>query len=502
MDIKKYNYKAIIVSAYYYDNDSEKYIEYVKNFIPYVECSMYIFVNSKQDFTESMKKYNVFIRPNINIIEKSIESFLVAKYDWKNKLNLTVAHQVQNEKINFIKIIVDMEISKSNNYYVWVDIDYIRNVIQRPFVRYFPDKNIATDKVYIMRTNELQIVDSSVIAGHKDVIIELHKKYYSSFDVLFTDKTFEGKCENVFSVVLCNNQKLFKCVDYEPNNWMNRFQNQKQFYMFNFLVEKKQFIVSDAPFECGLGNVLFQVCSAYGFACRTNRVFFLTRRTISSHSKKDYTNSIFRYFTRIERYMIENIYTLQEPGYDKVIDSRVENDKNYKLIYHLQNENYFVDVKYNIVQALNEIYNVRHPDHAYADYFIHVRRGDYLKSEFHNVNLEKYYGQSIEYIKKRDSDWTKRQFYVFSDDINWCISTNFGKQYNIRIKYVKDMDELTTLSYMANTKYGGIVSNSTFAWWGAWLNKNNKSIRIIPSAWNTTTTLACISFNGATIISV
>lgn len=114
---------------------------------------------------------------------------------------------------------------------------------------------------------------------------------------------------------------------------------------------------------------------------------------------------------------------------------------------------------------------------------IHVRRGDYLKSkDFKGICDLSYYQRSIEYLKDR---YSIDKFYIFSDDLI------FSKD-NI-IPLIKGFDfELVTgnvreYSYMdmflmSYCKYL-IVANSSFSWWGAFLNQRIENKVLAPSVW-------------------
>lgn len=112
---------------------------------------------------------------------------------------------------------------------------------------------------------------------------------------------------------------------------------------------------------------------------------------------------------------------------------------------------------------------------------IHIRRKDYITNpntrRFHGVCGLDYYLFCIRRITKKVSS---PYFFIFSDDINWA------KQ-NLQINYPavfvdyfgSDAEELILMSLCEHN----IIANSSFSWWGAWLNKNPKKIVIAPKAW-------------------
>ena len=88
-----------------------------------------------------------------------------------------------------------------------------------------------------------------------------------------------------------------------------------------------------------------------------------------------------------------------------------------------------------------------------------------------------YYLNSLNYLKSITNSNFK--IFVFSDDIKWC-EENFGFLNNKTfISDNKDYEDLYLMSMCKNN----IIANSTFSWWGAWLNKNENKQVIIPSKW-------------------
>lgn len=123
------------------------------------------------------------------------------------------------------------------------------------------------------------------------------------------------------------------------------------------------------------------------------------------------------------------------------------------------------------------------PNHAIIQYcidnrdywsscFIHVRRADYLKiPDFHPNLSADYYFNAIDIMREKGVD----DFTVFSDDIEWCKKAFKGCGF----KFISDID-YKELFLMVYCDYA-ILSNSSFAWWGAYLG--GKIYAIAPKKW-------------------
>lgn len=123
---------------------------------------------------------------------------------------------------------------------------------------------------------------------------------------------------------------------------------------------------------------------------------------------------------------------------------------------------------------------------------LHIRRGDYvtLKSanQFHGTCSPDYYHRAINIImEKMQNDPQKLgnlNFFIFSDDTNW-VKQNIkipGPAKNIH--YVSELgfynyEELALMSYCKHN----VIANSSFSWWGAWLNNNPNKTVIAPKHW-------------------
>lgn len=109
---------------------------------------------------------------------------------------------------------------------------------------------------------------------------------------------------------------------------------------------------------------------------------------------------------------------------------------------------------------------------------IHIRRGDYLYvDEYAGMCDISYYKRAIEIISQKV---TSLCFYVFSDDIDWVKSNlTVGHATISFIDWNSRENSWQDMLLMSACKHN-IIANSTFSWWGAWLNKNPEKIVICP----------------------
>lgn len=113
---------------------------------------------------------------------------------------------------------------------------------------------------------------------------------------------------------------------------------------------------------------------------------------------------------------------------------------------------------------------------------IHIRRTDYVDNgdlNIHGVCSVDYYHQAIELMANKMPDAV---FYFFSDDIAW-VRQHLNIPYNNVFVDINDGDTAyEDLRLMLSCKHH-IIANSSFSWWGAWLNPNPDKIVIAPKKW-------------------
>ena len=107
---------------------------------------------------------------------------------------------------------------------------------------------------------------------------------------------------------------------------------------------------------------------------------------------------------------------------------------------------------------------------------LHVRRGDYLGS--FPVMDESYYEPAMRYFSEK---YSNVHFYVFSNDMEWCC----GHLHSDAIDFVDwnvGEDSPWDMYLMTQCRHN-IIANSSFSWWGAWLNQNKEKEVIAPKVW-------------------
>jgi len=211
---------------------------------------------------------------------------------------------------------------------------------------------------------------------------------------------------------------------------------------------------------------------------------------ILMHGGLLYKNKIAAYFFRklITKYRKKK-YTIYTEKVEFLYDETVFHKTSSLLIGVWQVEAYFKDISEiirreflfkkpkdarnrKLIQEINTCNSVS----------IHIRRGDYLTSKrtelFTVFKNETYYINAIDYINKRIEN---PHYYIFSDDIQW-VKENLKIANCTFVDHNKGKNSYIDMYLMSLCKHN-IIANSTFSWWGGWLNNNKNKMVIIPECW-------------------
>lgn len=212
------------------------------------------------------------------------------------------------------------------------------------------------------------------------------------------------------------------------------------------------------------------------------------------------TDGFLKLFHRIRRKLFgRKTFKYEEKNCN--FDEQVLQKEPAYLTGYFQSERYFKDVEAQVREAFSfkpvifnnvseklknkiQIYqNVIKKDISVS---LHIRRGDYLENnEVYGGNCtQEYYAKAISLIKEK---YPEAVFYVFSNDEAWAEEwcTKQEEQYQSRFVLVTGVtEEMGYLDlYLMSKCRHHIIANSSFSWWGAYLNPSSEKCVIAPARW-------------------
>ena len=256
----------------------------------------------------------------------------------------------------------------------------------------------------------------------------------------------------------------------------------------------------------GLGNQMFQFAAGYAVARRNNVELSLDLRRFNRrplhngfelqnvfdiYSKVNFLNkplgskfiNIKELLNKIDR----TFHTFEEPHF-QYTPKILSIPKHTILNGYWQSELYFK----NYTQEIRKIFSfcnqldkknslVANDIDQNNSVSIHVRRGDYLLKENNNhyVDLKKYY---LKAIKESAKFLNNPKYFIFTDDSLW-VTKNLILNYPYTIVDVNDGINSFFDMYLMSICKSNIIANSSFSWWGAWLNNKKDKIVYAPKHW-------------------
>lgn len=262
----------------------------------------------------------------------------------------------------------------------------------------------------------------------------------------------------------------------------------------------------------GLGNQMFQYAAAKALAAKWNTQVRQDLSIFKIHQHKSwcrpyeldvfdidatkkFSTSVFNkaWLTLINQYG-HNQWVKLLNKWTHVYDSSVLTKEDWKschdnttLIGYFGAEFYFKEYRTEILKDFqfklplderNE--SVARQMKATNSVSVHIRRGDYLNEVnskvFAKVSPE-WYNMAIQKIQESAG---ATHFFFFSDDIEWCRSTFREIENVVFVDWNHGSDSYRDMQLMSLCKHN-IIPNSTFSWWGAWLNNNPEKMVIAPA---------------------
>jgi hypothetical protein len=250
----------------------------------------------------------------------------------------------------------------------------------------------------------------------------------------------------------------------------------------------------------GLGNQMFEYALYYSFLKKGINSKLDTSKFDEKNAHNGYElEKIFNingiYCTKLEKKIIKPASKLlhiffKHPYKEKkqwqwAYHDEASNIKFGFLKGYWQNEKYFKNIENDIRQkfkfpSLSDSKNIEILDKMKKtnSVSLHIRRGDYLlEGRGCSINIT-YYDKAISLINQR---LTGPYFFIFSDDIEWA-KDNIKEKNVTFIDWNNNDRSFIDMQLMSLCKHN-IIANSSFSWWGAWLNANPSKIVIAPMQW-------------------
>ena len=245
----------------------------------------------------------------------------------------------------------------------------------------------------------------------------------------------------------------------------------------------------------GMGNQMFQFAAARRLALRHQAKLRLSVNWFNTSRGRHRTYRLGEFHLAGD----ETIETTDAPWEEVTAPNRsmLYTDRGYrfyrevldlpdgaKLRGYFAGEKYFADVQGRIRtdfqlrdplrsgRIAGEVETLKRPGRSLVS--VHVRRGDYLA-----VRSDGALVIDIGRTRAAMARFHKAEFIVFSDDRSWCEEHLVGDCVSMS-PFESDLDDLIAMSLCDHH----IIANSTFSWWGAWLNPDPGKVVMTPRNWH------------------
>lgn len=254
----------------------------------------------------------------------------------------------------------------------------------------------------------------------------------------------------------------------------------------------------------GLGNQMFQYAAGRALSLRNQTQVKLDITGYNNQggiTKRDYELSIFNIkelFASEEEIRYLKSFSLKfckkrvikELGNGKICTDLLKARGDIYLDGYWQSEKYFL----NFSDQIRNDFSFKGPYTGVNGKLIgiikkvnsvsvHVRRADYVTdtntNSFHGLCELRYYNDALNFISSKINNI---KVFVFSDDHEWVKKNIKTKYHTIYISHNIGKSSWEDLRLMSKCKHN-IIANSSFSWWGAWLNNNLNKIVVAPKKW-------------------
>lgn len=243
----------------------------------------------------------------------------------------------------------------------------------------------------------------------------------------------------------------------------------------------------------GLGNQLFQLFTALAFALRHNQKLEIPTYKWDLETRPTYWDTLFKKLKDF-KYINEGLKpgSLQRHIEDGFKYTEIPKKDNFILFGYFQSYKYFekeydqIMKKFGI-KLLQQVVRgkyLRLPESI----SLHFRIGDYKHHQFHWMIMDnQYYINAINHIitKTKKEDWDIIYYCEEKDNIEVEQRIRYIQRHVPKCTFHKASDEMKDWEQMLlmSASTHNVISNSSFSWWGAYLNQSESKIVCYPEKW-------------------
>lgn len=260
----------------------------------------------------------------------------------------------------------------------------------------------------------------------------------------------------------------------------------------------------------GLGNQLFQY-ALYRSLEEKGKEAYLDTRILKSEDYRDVRNiTLFPsikikeadsklcihvadssrvIYSRLRRKIFGRKKTYVEEDYNLHFQAEIFNMDYVYLAGCWQSELYFKQIREALLEELNFPKMIGTKNRELLTRItncnsvsLHIRRGDYLtgraKQLYGGICTHEYYRNAMEYMQKK---YDNVHFYIFTNDVGWALEKYQGTNVTV-VDWNQGAEDYLDMHLMSKCRHN-IIANSSFSWWGAWLNQNRDKEVVCPSKW-------------------
>ena len=244
----------------------------------------------------------------------------------------------------------------------------------------------------------------------------------------------------------------------------------------------------------GLGNQMFQYAIGKALSLKSKQKLKLDLTSFKNYPLRNFELDVFKIDPEIASteeisQVKQNKLNFTEKYFH--FDSEIlDLNQSAFLVGYWQSEKYFINYKNIILKEFILKNELSHQSNQFQKIIestvsvsLHIRRGDYVTNpttnSVHGTCSLAYYKNAVSLISNRLKD---PHFFIFSDDLDWA-KENLDFIDNITfVELDENIPDYEEMYLMSQCKHN-IIANSSFSWWGAWLNQNVDKIVIAPQKW-------------------